>query len=212
MAVRVAEPLNEACAPHVHGCVLQPTAARLRDDEDDFRSVRFTQACCQSITDDGGTHILVLDVDPAARRRDGVLKEFFDLAPSLLPAMLGFGAGNGDADVSEIRLQRSRPWAGLGFRRAQSLAGGAPPAISRQLSQCRRAFALDRDLDVVVRRQKCSIDVNAPGVFRTMLRRIPTSPGEIETADKGHRVVDDDDLRMVRRADGMIAIHIKMNS
>ena len=111
--------------------------------------------------------------------------------------MLGFGAGNGDADVSEIRLQRSRPWAGLSFRRAQSLAGGAPPAISRQLSQCRRAFALDRDLDVVVRRQKCSIDVNAPGVFRTMLRRIPTSAGEIETADKGDRVVDDDDLRMV---------------
>ena len=45
-----------------------------------------------------------------------------------------------------------------------------------------------------------------------MLRRVPTPFGEVQAAGKRHAVVDDDDFRMMGRADRMVAIEVKMNA
>ena len=54
------------------------------------------------------------------------------------------------------------------------------------------------------------IRVDTPDVVGPMLGCVPSSSGEIEAADEGDGVIDYDDFRMMRGANRVIAVHVKM--
>ncbi len=101
--VRLAEPFDQPRAQHIHGGVFQPAAAGLGNYDDDFGSVRFAQALCEGRADGGRTEILILNIDPAARRGDGVLEKILDLAHGGLSGVLRRGPRDGDSDILQIR-------------------------------------------------------------------------------------------------------------
>src|SRR6516164_6250929 len=61
-----------------------------------------------------------------------------------------------------------------------------------------------------MRPKNCAIRVDTPDIVGSMLGCIPSSSGEIEAADEGQGVVDHDDFWMMRCANRVVAVHVKM--
>ena len=77
------------------------------------------------------------------------------------------GARDRDVDVGQCGLDAGGPRIGLrdgGRAGAAICAGGAPPALARELAQRARAVAVDDDADVVERRVRIAAVIDAARV------------------------------------------------
>lgn len=73
-------------------------------------------------------------------------------------------------------------------------------------------MTIDRELNIVMRWEKNSVGINTPGILGLMIRCVPASFGQIESADEPDGIVDDNDFGMMRGSDGMIPVHVKVNA
>jgi len=73
-------------------------------------------------------------------------------------------------------------------------------------------MTIHRDLNIMMRCEKISVGINPPGILGPMICRVPTTFGQIESADERNGIVDDNDLGMMRGSDRMIAVHMKVNA
>jgi hypothetical protein len=76
------------------------------------------------------------------------------------------------------------------------------PARAGALAKSSGGCAVDDDLHVVQRHIGLARRVLAPGLGGVMCGDIPTPHGQVDSAAVGNLVVDDDELLVVRRADG----------
>ena len=88
----------------------------------------------------------------------------------------------------------------------------ALPAVAAQLAERARGGAVDDRLHVVIRPIRLAIGVAAHGLAAGVLGRVPAAVREIETADERDRIVDDDDLLMVRRAERMLVVEAEVQA
>ena len=81
-------------------------------------------------------------------------------------------------------------------------AVGATPALARQLRQRLGGRTIDHHLDVVERPVGMARGIDALGVLRRMGGGVPAPDREVEAAGESHRIVDHDDLLVLRAAEG----------
>ena len=150
--------------------------------------------------------ILVLDIDAALGAIDHVEEQGFDLADLALVVEGGTGAGDADVDVGQVRRdalaatgrRSDAPAARARRRRAPSARAQAPPA--------RRGFAVDHRLHVMERRIGHAGEIDAARIVEAMRARVPAPGGEIEPAGERERVVDHDDLLVLRGAERQVVV------
>ena len=107
-------------------------------------------------------------------------------SPSAISAHAGQAAGSG------------------GFGRPHVPSGRTVPALARQLSQRTRGFVVDQRADIVEWRVAAAVGVVPRRIGGQMARRVPAVEREVEAADERQRIVDDDELLMVRGAGRMM--------
>ena len=71
--------------------------------------------------------------------------------------------------------------------------------------------AVHQSLHVVIRRVGLSSRINAVRIFERVRGRIPAPDGQIESAGIGDRVVDHDDLLMLRTAERRFAVETELH-
>ena len=81
-------------------------------------------------------------------------------------------------------------------------AVGPAPALARQLRQRLRRRAIDHHLDVVERPIGMARGIDAMRIVARVGRRVPAPDREVEAAGEGDRIVDHDDLLVLRAAEG----------
>src|SRR5215831_9424548 len=91
-------------------------------------------------------------------------------------------------------------------------AARSAPMILDDLTQGVGGRAIDHELNVMRRRIGTLISIDPSRIVGNMIRRIPTTIGDVEPAGKCQRIVHHDDFLMMRRAQGMAAVEKKMNS
>jgi len=118
------------------------------------------------------------------------------------------GAHDPDVDVAERDLGSRRPCGGPGgaFALARVCSGGAVPALARQLSQRTRGLVVDQRADVVEWTVAAAVGVAPCRIGWQVGRRVPAVTREVEAADERQRIVDDDQLLMVRSGGRMMII------
>ena len=103
-------------------------------------------------------------------------------------------------------VDASRPGIADRADRRRALAGAARPALARELRQRRRRLAVDHRLHVVERRIGRAGEIDAARIVEAMLARVPAPGGQVEPAGERHRVVDHDDLLMLRGAERQVVV------
>ena len=92
-----------------------------------------------------------------------------------------------------------------GLRRPRLLPHGAPP-VADQRAETGRGRAAQHRLHLVIRAVRRA-HRRRPGRFVDPVRRgVPAMPGQVDAAAERHRVVDDDDLLVVRAADRVMVV------
>ena len=84
-------------------------------------------------------------------------------------------------------------------RRRYPFPGRRVPTLARHVSEHARRLAVDRDHHVVERRIG-SVAYHSTRLVGSMLRRVPALAGQVDASAKRDRIVDDDDLLVVRAA------------
>ena len=143
-----------------------------------------------------------------ARECNGIEVQFADLGDRGAPGERGLGARYRNVDVARggndaggpqrRRVTRHR------LRRPRT--GRAMPALAREIAERGRAVARHHHADVVERRIGLAAMIDAPWVGDAVRARIPAAAREIIAAHERKRVVDDDHLLMMRRADRMAVV------
>ena len=82
---------------------------------------------------------------------------------------------------------------------------------SRAMRLSSRRFAVDRDHQIVERRIRL-VSHDPVGFAGRMRGGVPALAGEVEPAAERDRIVDDDDLLMVRPAGRMRVVELEMNT
>ena len=150
-----------------------------------------------------GRHVLVLEVDRAARRADGVQVEGRDLAA--LGRLADGGQRPREARVyaAEIGLELLRPGIRARPRGRDAFARRGAPTLASEPAERTRRGAVERDADVV---EGCVVReprVVAPLVAGPVLARVPAAGGEVEASREGDGVVDDHELLVMAAAGRM---------
>src|SRR4029453_7418278 len=83
-------------------------------------------------------------------------------------------------------------------RPTQVPPGRSPPALSEELAQSGRGVAVDGHLDVVERSIRDAARRGATRVNGPVLARVPAMARQVDSADECDRIIDDDDLLVVR--------------
>ncbi len=96
----------------------------------------------QNVADKARRHVLLLDIDVAARMLEALSREALDLDRRLAAAALGISARDRDLMVSEIRVKGRRPDVAAFGARRQFFPGRAQPAITREIAQVSGGLAI----------------------------------------------------------------------
>ena len=201
--VGLAQALDQARAQDVHGVLFQPAVREQAQHQDDLRPVGLGQTLFQRRRDPRRREVLVLDVQRLLCRRDHVEIELLHLLDRGQLAARRCGARDADLDALQVGRERRGPRVVVAARtrardrRLQLLAGGPVPALARQRREAARGFAVEHHHQVVERRVGLAVR-HAPRILRQVLRAIPAAHGEVDAADEGERIVDDDDLLVMR--------------
>ena len=210
----VAQAPVQARPHHAHGELLQPGVVVRAADQGDFRAVFLPEPLREGLRNRGRAEVLVLEVQVPLRGGDRIEIQVLDLLDLGMAVVPGNGARDADRDVTDGRLERLRPGIAATRRRLalELLAGGAPPALARQLAEGCGRSAVHRDLCVVERRTRLAARVAPPRIVGQVFRRIPAAVGQIDPADKGDGIIDDDDFLVVRRPDRMRAVQLEVHA
>ena len=184
--------------------LLEPAVAFARQHDDDLGPGLLGKPRRDRIGNAGRRQILRLDVDRMARPGDRVEPETLHLAHFRAAVMLGLGAGDRHRDLLEIGCERGRPPLCRAPHHRCRIADRAPPTLARELDERRDDPTLDRHLDVMEWRIGLAVGIETARIVRPVRRCIPTPHGEIDAADEGHIIIDDDDFLMMRGADRVI--------
>jgi hypothetical protein len=142
--------------------------------------------------------VLVLQVDRLARLSDRGEGQTADLVDARLVAPPGHGPGDPDlrrdqvgGDVRRPRIaRRRRPIRPRQVWRRRGFAGGAPPALPRQVAERLGRRSVDHDHHLVPRIMPKQ-EVHDPAqVDLQVRRRVPTIDADVAAAAEGQLVVD----------------------
>ena len=211
--------LDAGAAEHVHktetadqhGAVLKPFAMGLRDDQQRFELGLFAQPAGELPRDFGAGQKLVFDIDPALGTRQHVGEERLDLARAVFALVWRLGARDADGDIGEVRFDAFGPAIAGGRRRLQLFVRGPAPAAAHQIAERGGRRTIDHHLDVVKRPVRLLLRIDAVGIVRCVVGRVPAADGEIETAAKGQAVVDDDELLMMGPAERYLVVETEID-
>src|SRR5260370_42327597 len=84
------------------------------------------------------------------------------------------------------------------------------PTLAREVAQRTGDGATDDHAEIVERRIQGAVRIAPTRIARHVLRRIPAVDGQVETADEGYAVVDDDKLLVVRCPDRMPVVELEL--
>src|SRR4051812_46533740 len=111
------------------------------------------------------------------------------------------GARDADVDVSEVWDDIGWPWIAQRFGGEALACRRSRPALAGNLRKRARRIAVHNHLDVVKGLERRTGGVDAGGIVHLVLRGVPAPDGEIESAGERHRIVDHNDLLMLRAAE-----------
>ena len=210
--VRGAQALVHARTQHAHRALLEPAVLLAAQDHGELRRVGLLQPREQRFADHVRGEVLLLDEDEAPGLGDRIQHQRLDLAHRLAPAIGGLGAADAELDVAKLRLAVVRPAVVRldrgGFARA--LAGGAEPALARELAVRRRGRPVEHHLHVVEGRVLLAGRVAAQRIVRAVALRIPAAAREVEPAHERDLVVHHDDLLVMAGRDRVRGVEAEL--
>ena len=200
LPVGVAKPPDQAVAVRAHDELFDPAVALEPDDGDDLRRIGPLQQFDQQVDEAGAREILRLDIDPVARRAQRILVEGGDLVHGFVAVQLRLGPCDSDRCIGRIRHEIRRPDVSPPIGQRQRLPGRLQPALAAQLAERRSGIAVDSHHHVVDGAVQLAARRAAQGLSAGMFPGVPAMPRQVDAADERHRIVDDDDLVMMRAA------------
>ena len=202
MTIGRAEPAQHAVAVDPHRQLLGVAERSPCDDDDDLGWIRALQALDQSVHHGLGGQILGFDIDHPGRVVERIARECLDLAHGALRGP-GVGSSNSDRNVGEERGCRFGPRRRLRRHNVrQRGATGSYPLRSCQAGERLRDRALDDQLHVVNRTIAIAVGRDAARILGEVAAGVPPVTGEIDAADEGDAIVDDDELLVMGGTEG----------
>src|SRR5882724_13584206 len=131
----------------------------------------------------------------------------------LLSHIVGrLSTGDCHRNMLQIRCYSRRPRISRSsVSNAQPLACRPAPTLPDQIPKSGSGIAVHHELNVVVRRIKSAKGIHSMGILRQVIRCVPAMFGYVQSARKPDGIIDDDNLLMMRRAQGMAAVEAKMD-
>src|SRR4029079_12616597 len=177
-------------------------------DDDDIRRAGIAKSLRKGCTDHTRAEVLIFEIHEMPCATDRVDVEMAYFLDRLSRDVSRIGARDGDVDVRDIGRDVARPR--IVARFLVDPAGPTPsrahPAVAAQLSEGARRGAVDDSLHVVVRTVRVAFRIAAVRLVAAGWWGVPAAVRQIETAHESDRVVDDDDLLMVRGAHRVLVV------
>ena len=208
VVVAFAQAADQPVAVGAHHQLLGPAVGFVGLDDDDLGPVGIGEMALEHVADIRRRHVLRFDVDRLLRGRERVQRQVRSLVDGGLLAPGREGARDGDRRVAEIRRQAFRPRIDPCGRGRKLFAGGEFPAAIADLGHRSCRFAVDGHLEVVDRLVDRPVVPHADRVVAGVAFRIPALDGQVHAADEGQRIVDADDLLVVRRIERVMGVEL----
>ncbi len=206
MTVGRPQQAHEAATQQAHGVFLQPAARALWQHDDDLRRILAGENGAQRITEEGGREILVFDVDVAPGCGQCVDVELADFGDGGLSVVGRLGPADGDRHGVCGLCKPPGPVVTGDSRRVDGLTRGPQPALPGERPECCGDFAAHRHLYVVKGPVGLARRISAARVMAAVLAGVEAAYGQVESADERQRIIDDDDLLVMRGRHRMIAV------
>src|SRR5512132_529560 len=133
--------------------------------------------------------------------------------PDLLSHIVGrLSTGDCHRNILQIRCYSRRPRiCRPSVSNAQPLACRPAPTLPDQIAKSGGGIAVHHELNVMVRRIKSAKGIHSARILRQVIRRVTEMFRYVQSAGKRDGIIDDDNLLMMRRAQGMAAVEPKMD-
>src|SRR5689334_5906546 len=195
--------------------LLKPAVAVRMEHQYDLWSFRILQPHGETIGDRAGGQVLRLDVYVAAGSIEAVKKQGLDFIDRPTTIERRGGSRNRDGDIGQVSFPSGRPKMVMTHHRGKQnrAPGRSLPSVARQHTQRRSHGSAHHQLDIMKRPARAFVLYEqARGMVRKVMSGIPTALSEVQAADKGESIVDDDHFLMVGGPDRMSGIFHKMQS
>ena len=173
----------------------------MRRDHQHFEPAALAEPPGKALCDRRRGDKLVLDVNRALGGIDGIEKQPLRLADLLAARVTRLRPCDADIDAAEVGPDAFRPGIALRLDIELRAGGGGRPALAGDLGQRMCCLAVHHHLHVVERLEGMAGRIHPGRIVGGVRGGVPAADRQVESAAERQRIVDHNDLLMLRAAE-----------